>query len=98
MIFWDGYCPESWLKKREKVAMRLNYNDFFESEATGLQVALYQGIFAVVLTSRGQAIFRPTPTYAHELVAGEPLVLQNKHTAIFSDGKIFLDENYPFNF
>ncbi len=37
--FFDGYCPESKLDG-EKVRMRLNAHDFFESEKTGLQIAV----------------------------------------------------------
>ncbi|MHB1177260.1 MAG: hypothetical protein ACYCZO_02905 [Daejeonella sp.] len=41
---FDGYCPESRLKGR-KVRMRLNSYDFFESEETGLQIAIcYPGV------------------------------------------------------
>ena len=36
---WDGYCPESRLKGKV-VRMRLNSWDFYESEETGLQIAM----------------------------------------------------------
>lgn len=35
---WNGFCPESQLHGKQ-VRMRLNRHDFFESEATGLQIA-----------------------------------------------------------
>jgi hypothetical protein len=34
---WNGFCPESQLHGKQ-VRMRLNRHDFFESEATGLQI------------------------------------------------------------
>jgi len=37
---WNGYCPESWLQGK-KVRMRLNRNDFYESEETRLQIAVF---------------------------------------------------------
>lgn len=39
-IYFDGYCPES-LLKGEHVEMRLNADDFWESEATGLQMTVF---------------------------------------------------------
>jgi hypothetical protein len=70
---FDGYCPESKLLG-EKVRMRLNANDFFESEKTGLQIAIsYPGVNAVVLNFRGKGDFRKTVQYAHEVENGELL-------------------------
>lgn len=52
-IMWNGYCPESLLKGKT-VRMRLNQNDFFESEETGLQICIIPGIQAVILSFRGK--------------------------------------------
>src|ERR1700733_1613153 len=71
--FFDGYCPESKLNG-EKVRMRLNAHDFFESEKTGLQVAIsFPGVHAVVLKFRGTGDFRKTVNYADEVENGELL-------------------------
>jgi hypothetical protein len=68
---FDGYCPESSLDG-EQVRMRLNSYDFFESEKTGLQIAIsYPGVNAVVLNFRGKGDFRKTVTYADEVENGE---------------------------
>lgn len=82
-LVWDGYCPESKLKG-EKIRMRLNDNDFFESEKTGLQAFVFPGLQAVILNFRGEGKFRKTETYADELAAGEILCPQNFHRAPFN--------------
>lgn len=55
-IYFDGYCPES-LLKGEKAEMRLNEDDFWESEATGLQIAVFPP-YAAILSWRGKGKFR----------------------------------------
>ena len=73
---WDGYCPESYLDG-EKVRMRLNQSDFFESEKTGLQIGLmFSGVQAVILNKRGQGVFRQTENYADEVFNYEILTKQ----------------------
>jgi hypothetical protein len=64
--FWNGYCPECWLKgKRER--MRLNSFDFFECEKSGLQIMLFvTGVAGIILKFRGKGKFRIKPEYAHE--------------------------------
>lgn len=56
---WNGYCLESLLKGKT-VRMRLNQNDFFESEETGLQIYIIPRVQAVILNFRGQGKFRTT--------------------------------------
>lgn len=73
---WNGYCPESWLKGK-KVRMRLNRNDFFESEETGLQIAVLKGVQAIILNFRGNGNFSSTVSYADEIENGELLSPQN---------------------
>jgi hypothetical protein len=90
---FDGYCPESSLDG-EKVRMRLNSNDFFESEKTGLQIAIsYPGVQAVVLKFRGTGDFRKTATYADEVENGEFLSLQLVDRFPFCGNELFQDEN-----
>lgn len=79
---WDGYCPESLLIGRQ-VRMRLNKDDFFESEETGLQISVF-GTQAIILNFRGEGNFRTTITYANDIENGEILSPQNT-------------ENPPFN-
>ena len=74
--FWNGYCPESWLRGK-KVRMRLNRQDFFESEDTGLQIAVLRGVQAIILNFRGSGDFRATPEYGDKIVNGEVLSPQN---------------------
>jgi hypothetical protein len=91
--FFDGYCPESKLAG-EKVRMRLNSNDFFESEKTGLQIAIsYPGVHAVVLKFRGKGDFRKTVNYAHEVENGELLSPQLVDRFPYCGDNIFSDEN-----
>ena len=90
---WNGYCPESYLKGK-KVRMRLNRNDFFESEETGLQIAILSGVQAIILNFRGKGDFRSTINYADEIENGEMLSPQNSQyppfnnpTTIFNNSK-----------
>lgn len=73
---WDGYCPESLLEGNE-VKMRLNKNDFYESEQTGLQIALIPGIQAIILNFRGTGKFRNAVSYGDDINNGELLSPQN---------------------
>lgn len=72
---WNGYCPESYMFGRT-VRMRLNRSDFFESEETGLQIAVFRGVMAVILNFRGKGEFRYTEAYADEIESGELLAPQ----------------------
>ena len=81
---WNGYCPESHLYGKT-VRMRLNSYDFFESEQTGLQIAVLRGVQAIILNFRGEGKFRTTPSYADEIENGEMLSPQNS-------------DNPPFNY
>lgn len=91
--FFDGYCPESKLEG-EKVGMRLNADDFFESEKTGLQIAIsFPGVQAVVLNFRGSGDFRKTIQYAHEVENGEMLSPQISDRFPFCGNELFSSEN-----
>ncbi len=90
---WNGYCPESWLKGRT-VRMRMNEDDFFESEETGLQLCILPGLQAMILNFRGKGKFRSTVTFADTMENGEILSPQNTNyppfnnpTVIFADGE-----------
>lgn len=92
MLVWDGYCPESQLSGKQ-VRMRLNRSDFFESEATGLQICVIPGVQAVILNWRGKGEFRETPTYADEEYGGEVLSPQNTDKPFFNNPpQIFQNE------
>ena len=74
--YWNGYCPECWLKG-EKQKMRLNSNDFFECEKSGLQMVLsFPNFFAAILKFRGKGKWRTNPDYAHEKDRNEMLCKQ----------------------
>lgn len=73
---WNGYCPESLLNGKT-VRMRLNQNDFYESEETGLQIAIIPGVQAMILNFRGEGKFRENPTFGDEMEEGEILSPQN---------------------
>lgn len=89
---FDGYCPESRLEG-EKVRMRLNFHDFFESEKTGLQIAIsYPGVHAVVLKFRGKGDFRRTVTYADEVENGELLSPQLVERFPYCGDELFMSE------
>ncbi len=86
-VLWDGFCPESKLNNAE-VRMRLNQDDFYESEATGLQIAVI-GVNAVILKHRGNRKFRNTLSYADSIENGQVLSPQNMDRIPFNDGAIF---------
>lgn len=95
---WNGLCPESLLKGRE-VKMRLNNSDFYESEETGLQIAVLSGVQAVIMNFRGTGDFRSTVSYADEIENGELLSPQNTERPPFNNPtEVFQDseqiENY----
>jgi hypothetical protein len=90
---FDGYCPESKLDG-EKVRMRLNAHDFFESEKTGLQIAIsFPGVQAAVLNFRGKGDFRKTANYADEAENGELLSPQMVDRFPYCCDELFGDEN-----
>lgn len=95
---WNGYCPESWLNGQQ-VRMRLNRQDFYESEQTGLQIAVLSGVQAIIMNFRGKGNFRSTITYADEIENGELLSPQNTDRPPFNDpAEVFTEseeiENY----
>lgn len=91
---FDGFCPESKLKDRH-VKMRLNSNDFYESEETGLQIAIsYPGVQATVLKSRGNGKFKSTISYADTIENGEILSPQQSESFPFCSNEVFEDENH----
>lgn len=89
---WNGYCPESLLKGKT-VRMRLNQNDFFESEATGLQICIIPGVQAVILNFRGEGNFRTTENYGDEVENGEILSPQNTDRPPFNNPTIAFGES-----
>jgi len=91
LIFY-GYCPECSLNGYQ-VKMKLNKNDFFECEETGLQVYLITGNLAVILTERGKGNFLETKKYADDFVTTEILVPQNKLNIPFVDDIVYFKNN-----
>jgi hypothetical protein len=82
---WNGYCPESWLKGKT-VKMRLNDDDFYESEETGLQIVIsIPGFIATILKFRGKGLFRKSNTYAHEDDRNEILAEQTLEVFPYSE-------------
>ncbi len=67
-IYFDGYCPES-LLKGSHVEMRLNDDDFWESEKTGLQITVFPP-YATILRWRGKGKFRKTSGIASNTLVG----------------------------
>lgn len=88
-ILFDGYCPESLLSGK-KAEMRLNEDDFWESEATGLQMTVFPP-FAAILRWRGKGKYRPSSGVASDCLSG--LIMAE---ARLEEGKeIFPDEERP---
>lgn len=84
---FDGYCPESLLTGKQ-VEMRLNENDFWESEETGLQITVFPP-FATILRWRGKGKFRQSSDFASNSLVGLVLTKANQE-----EGKeIFPDED-----
>ncbi len=80
---WDGFCPESYLMGKT-VRMRLNKSDLYESELTGLQIAIsFPMQQAVILKKRGVGNFQDEPKYADEVSSYETLSLQTLDTFPF---------------
>ena len=86
--YWNGYCPESGLKGKQ-VRMRVNANDFYESEATGLQMAVLPGLQAIIMNFRGEGKFRSTPGYGDEISNDELLSPQTSDKPPFNEGELF---------
>lgn len=90
-IYFDGYCPESLLKGKQ-VEMRLNEDDFWESEATGLQMTVFLP-FATIIRWRGKAKFRQSSDVASNSLVGLVMTQAQKE-----EGKeIFPDEENIIN-
>ena len=93
-IYFDGYCPESLLKGRQ-VEMRLNEDDFWESEATGLQITVFPP-YATILRWRGKGKFRQSDDLASNSLKG--LVMAKAQTIdgneIFPDKECILGNNF----
>jgi hypothetical protein len=89
---WNGYCPESYLKGK-RVRMRLNRNDFYESEETGLQIAVLSGVQAIIMNFRGKGDFRTNPEFADEIENGEMLSPQNTDRPPFNNPTIIFQES-----
>jgi hypothetical protein len=73
---WKGFCPESALNGKS-VRMRLNDDDFFESEETHLQICVVPGLMATILNFRGAGKFRSAPCFADEAAGDEILCPQS---------------------
>ena len=89
---WNGYCPESYLQGK-KVRMRLNRNDFFESEETGLQIAVLRGVQAIIMNFRGKGDFRTNPEFADKIENGEMLSPQNTDSPPFNNPTVIFGES-----
>ena len=85
-FFFEGYCPES-LLKGERIEMKLNQDDFWESVQTGLQVSVFPP-YAAILNWRGTGKFRASSGVASDELNG--LVLTQSSTE--AGREIFPDE------
>ncbi len=85
-LYYDGYCPESLLKGKQ-VEMKLNEDDFWESE-TGLQMSIFPP-YATILRWRGKRKFKESSDIASNVLTGLVMAM-----ASIEDGKeIFPDED-----
>ena len=73
--------------------MRLNSSDFYESEETGLQIAVLSGVQAIILNFRGEGKFRSTARYGDEIENGELLSPQNINRPPFNDPTIIFEQS-----
>jgi hypothetical protein len=89
---WNGYCPESYFKGK-RVRMRLNRSDFFESEETGLQIAVLPGVQAIIMNFRGKGDYRSNPEFADEIENGEMLSPQNTDKPPFNNTVVVFTES-----
>ena len=96
-MYWDGYCPESALAGK-KVRMRLNSDDFYESVATGLQIAIWPGVQAIIMNFRGKGEWRTIMTFADEIENGEILSPQTTDYPPFNNNELFKGENEVVDF
>ena len=95
---WNGFCPESLLKNKT-VRMRLNKNDFYESEETGLQIAVLSGVQAIIMNFRGKGRFRIEPKYADEIENGEIFSPQNTEKSPFNNPtEVFKESEQIINY
>ena len=86
-LYFDGNCPESQLRGQQ-VEMKLNHDDFWESEATGLQIAVFPP-YAAILRWRGDRRFRESSEVASNQLTG--LILTEAHSEAGTE--FFPDEN-----
>ncbi len=96
-ILFDGYCPES-LLKGDRVEMRLNEDDFWESEATGLQMTIFPP-FATILRWRGNGKFRASSDVASNLFTGLVITEAQKDEGqeIFPDEKNIIETKFELD-
>ncbi len=96
-ILFDGYCPES-LLKGERVEMRLNEDDFWESEATGLLMTIFPP-FATILRWRGKGKFRASSEVASDLFTGLIITEAQKDEGneIFPDEKNIIETKFELD-
>ncbi|HSC52048.1 MAG TPA: hypothetical protein VLC98_00390 [Phnomibacter sp.] len=90
-IYFDGYCPESMINGKH-AEMRLNKDDFWESEATGLQMTVFPP-FATILRWRGKGKFRQSSDLASNSLVGLVMTKAQKETG----KEIFPDEENIIN-
>src|SRR5438105_5007011 len=85
-IYFDGYCPES-LLKGEQIEMKLNEDDFWESQTTGLQISVFPP-YAAILRWRGKNKFRHSTDTASNVLTGLVMTETQKENG----NEIFPDE------
>lgn len=87
-IEFEGFCPESKLKG-EQLEMRLNEYDFWESEKTGLQIAISEP-FAVILKWRGKGELRASSPKESDLHYGlfltESMDIKGEEILLYKEG------------
>ena len=92
-IYFDGYCPESMLEGKQ-VEMKLNQDDFWESEETGLQMTVF-GPLATILRWRGKAKFRQSSGVSSNELIGLVMAEASKEKGkeIFPDEERLIHNN-----